>query len=234
MRNFQTESLTSSYAYLKQCWNDCITAKVKLPINNVVIFDQNENFLAKHKFNYPVPEAAPDSDSEEEEEEEETHLVMEDTEKDWDANTILPPQKKSVMVLEKESESSTNDSIDSLFVYYSDKDDLAIKSKIGKALLTVSGPSKKLTEFEHYSSMAKTFPMEERFIKHLHNQTTSFTHDLKELRRKLRQWTTEWSNQFFVQNLREPVEKDFDLSFSIANGKLRLTEKILRAWNATF
>ena len=71
----------------------------------MIIFDQNDNFLAKHKFNHPVPDAAPDSESEEEEKEEETNLVMEDTEKNWDKSTILPPQTKSDLVQERERES---------------------------------------------------------------------------------------------------------------------------------
>ena len=127
-----------------------------------------------------------------EEEEEETNLVVEDTEKDWDTNTILPPQRKSDP--EKGYKSSPNDEPDDKFVYYSDKDDLEIKFKIGKALLTVLGPSQNLTGFEHYHNMVKTFPMEDRFSTLLQNHTNSFTHILKELRLKLRQWTNEWNN----------------------------------------
>ena len=82
--------------------------------------------------------------------------------------------------------------------------------------------------------MSKTFPKEEKFVSNLRKCTARFEHNLKELRLKLRKWIVGWENEFFIQNLHEPVAKDFDALSSVANGKVRLTEKILRAWNIRF
>ena len=62
----------------------------------------------------------------------------------------------------------------------------------------------------------------------------SLSHNLKDFRQKALNWLGEWEKQFFVGNLREPMEKDFDSPSLIANDKVKLIEKVLMHWKISF
>ena len=113
------------------------------------------------------------------------------------------------------------------------EDDRTIQSRIGKALLEVIGASSNLEKFEKNYQL-KLFPNEERFATIVNVCKRCISHSLKEIRRDILKWIGEWEKQFFVENLREPIESDFDTTSSIANGKLRLTEKILSTWQIPY
>ena len=186
------------------------------------IVDEN-NEVVTESFDYPLPPTNEADDSDTGEQDGETDIILQSP--DIETSTLFPPMKKKTNI---DIVRPTTTEKDSLFILHDD--DQSIKSKIGNAILNVLGPIKNLQNFEKNYNLHKTFPKEYRFLNTVDSCKRALVCNIKDLRHKALKWLGEWEKQFFVDNLREPTEKDYDSLSSIVNKKIVLAGKILKAW----